>query len=175
MKYIRYIFICSLTIILESCTIYSFTGSSISPDVKTVSIQYFPNKALTINPTLSQDFTEELKDYFIKQTNLKLIENGGDLSFNGEITDYNIKPIAIQANETAGKNRLSINVKVAFTNHYEQSNNFEKVFNRYRDYESSLNLSDTNDEGDGTIEDDLVEDIIDELIEDIFNNAVANW
>ena len=130
-----------LLLCFGNCSIYSFTGASISPDAKTVSIGYFTNKASTINPTLSQQLTEELKDYFIKQTNLQLETADADLSFSGEIINYTIKPIAIQANEIAGKNRLSIDVKVKFINKYEKENNFEKTFNRYRDYESSLNLS----------------------------------
>ena len=101
-------------VFLSSCGFYSFTGASISPDVKTVSVQYFPNRAATIQPTLSQVFTERLKDYFLEQSNLSLEADGGDLNFSGEIVKYEIKPIAIQANEQAAQNRLTINIKVKF-------------------------------------------------------------
>ena len=152
---------------LSSCGFYSFTGTSISPDVKTVAVQYFPNRAATIQPTLSQVFTERLKDYFLEQTNLGLEADVGDLNFSGEIIKYEIKPIAIQANEQAAQNRLTIAVKVKFENTKDESKNFEQKFSRYMDYDSSQSLAE--------VEDNLIEQITNELEEDIFNKAVVNW
>ena len=152
---------------LSSCGFYSFTGTSISPDVKTVAVQYFPNRAATIQPTLSQVFTERLKDYFLEQTNLGLEADVGDLNFSGEIIKYEIKPIAIQANEQAAQNRLTIAVKVKFENAKDESKNFEQKFSRYMDYDSSQSLAE--------VEDNLIEQITNELAEDIFNKAVVNW
>ena len=154
-------------VFLSSCGFYSFTGASISPDVKTVSVQYFPNRAATIQPTLSQVFTERLKDYFLEQTNLSLEADVGDLNFSGEIIKYEIKPIAIQANEQAAQNRLTIAVKVKFENTKDENKNFEQKFSRYMDYDSSESLAD--------VEEDLIEQITNELAEDIFNKAVVNW
>ena len=90
------------TVLLSSCGIYSFNGASIPKEANTITIEYFTNKAPTIQPMLSQIFTEKLKDRFIEQTDLVLSENG-DLSFNGYISNYNIQPIAITSNETASK------------------------------------------------------------------------
>ena len=156
-----------LVVFLSACGFYSFTGASISPDVKTVVVQYFPNRAATIQPTLSQVFTERLKDYFLEQTNLSLEADGGDLNFSGEIVKYEIKPIAIQANEQAAQNRLTISVKVKFENTKDESKNFEQKFSRYADYDSSQSLA--------NVEEDLIEQITNELAEDIFNKAVVNW
>ena len=150
-----------------SCRFYSFTGASISTDVKTVTIQHFPNRAATIEPTLSQHFTEKLKDAFLGQTSLTLEPNGADLNFSGSIVKYEVKPIAIQANEQAAQNRLTIAVKVTFENIKDNSKNFDQQFSRYADYDSSQNLAD--------IEADLIEEITTELVEDIFNKAVVNW
>lgn len=151
-----------------SCKInYSFTGASISPDVKTVSIQYFPNMARLVNPNLSQDFTESLKEYFQAQTNLSLVNGTGDLNFEGEITFYDTKPIAIQSNEEAALNRLTLKIKVRFNNALDPEQNFETSFSRYVDYESSKNLSD--------VEDELVMEIFEQIVDDIFNKSVANW
>jgi len=154
-------------VFLSSCGFYSFTGASISPDVKTVAVQYFPNRAATIQPTLSQVFTERLKDYFLEQTNLSLEADVGDLNFSGEIIKYEIKPIAIQANEQAAQNRLTIAVKVKFENTKDENKNFEQKFSRYMDYDSSQSLAE--------VEDNLIEQITNELAEDIFNKAVVNW
>ena len=156
-----------LAAFLSACGFYSFTGASISSDVKTVSVQYFPNRAATIQPTLSQVFTERLKDYFLEQSNLSLEADGGDLNFSGEIVKYEIKPIAIQANEQAAQNRLTISVKVKFENTKDESKNFEQKFSRYADYDSSQSLA--------NVEEDLIEQITNELAEDIFNKAVVNW
>ncbi len=156
-----------LSISLTSCGIYSFTGASIPTEAKTISVQYFNNKAATVQPALSQVFTERLKDMFLEQTNLTLSENEGDLSFSGYISKYQIKPMAIKANETAGQNRLTIAVKVTYNNSFDAKNNFEKTFSRYRDYDSSQNISD--------IESTLIEEITNELAEDVFNKAFVNW
>ena len=156
-----------LSISLNSCGIYSFTGASIPAEAKTVSVQYFNNKAATVQPNLSQTFTERLKDMFLEQTNLTLNENEGDLAFSGYISKYQIKPMAIKANETAGQNRLTIAVKVTYKNSFDSENNFEQTFSRYHDYDSAENISD--------IESTLIEEITNELVEDVFNKAFVNW
>jgi hypothetical protein len=156
-----------LSISLTSCGIYSFTGASIPTEAKTISVGYFSNKAATVQPSLSQVFTERLKDMLLEQTNLSLSENESDLSFSGYISKYQIKPMAIKANETAGQNRLTIAVKVTYNNSLDSENNFEHTFSRYRDYDSSQNISD--------IENTLIEEITNELAEDVFNKAFVNW
>jgi hypothetical protein len=156
-----------LSIYLTSCGIYSFTGASIPTEAKTISVDYFTNKAANVQPSLSQVFTERLKDMFLEQTNLNLSENESDLRFSGYISKYQIKPMAIKANETAGKNRLTIAVKVTYNNSLDSENNFEHTFSRYRDYDSVQNISD--------IENTLIEEITNELSEDVFNKAFVNW
>lgn len=153
--------------LLSSCGFYSFTGASISPDVKTFSVKYFQNKANTINASLSNSFTEKLKDYFSTQTNLQQIDSDGDLSFEGEIISYTIKPIAIKANETARLNRLSIKIKVSFINKFDEKLSFNSSFIRYKDFPSEEDLS--------SVEDLYMEQICDEIVEDIFNKSVVNW
>ena len=164
---IKPLYICLISFIFSSCGIYSFSGASISNDVKNVSINTFENIASLAPTTLSNLITEALKDKFLSETRLSLVNNDGDLMFNGQITNYNINPIAIQANETASKNRLSITVKVNFINNIDKDNSFNKTFSRYVDYESSINFT--------SIEESLNEEIISQLIEDIFNEAFTNW
>ena len=156
-----------LSISFTSCGIYSFTGASIPSEAKTISVNYFKNKASTVQPSLSQVFTEKLKDIFLEQTNLSIIENEGDLIFSGFISKYQIRPMAIKANETAGKNRLTISVKVTYNNSLDSENNFEHTFSRYRDYDSTQNISD--------IENTLIDEITNELVEDVFNKSFVNW
>jgi len=146
---------------------YNFNGASIPPEVKTISIQFFPNYAPTVQPTLSQAFTEKMKDKFISQTNLKLVDKNGDINFEGSITGYDVTPIAIQGNDIAAKNRLTITIKVKFTNTKDEKQNFETSFSRYADYSSNQNLA--------SIETTLIDNIDSQIIDDIFNKSVSNW
>lgn len=166
-RFIKPTYLLVVAVLFTACGFYSFTGASISADVKTVAVQYFPNRAATIEPTLSQHFTEKLKDYFLGQTNLNLKSEAADLNFSGSIVKYEVKPIAIQSNEQAAQNRLTIAVKVKFENTKDDSKSFDQKFSRYADYDSSQSL--------GDVETDLIEQITVELVEDIFNKAVVNW
>ncbi len=157
----------SLSILVVSCGVYSFTGASIPTEAKTISVQYISNKAAIVQPSLSQVITDGLIDAFTGQTNLEITENEGDLSFSGYITKYQIKPMAIKANETASQNRLTIAIKIKYNNSFDDKQNFESTFSRYRDYASSENIVD--------VEDGLIEEISKELIEDVFNKAFVNW
>ncbi len=153
---------------LSSCKPqFSFTGASISPDVKTVSIQYFKNNAPLAKPTLGQTFTEALKDIFVSQTNLAPVQSGGDISFEGEIVNYVTGPVAIQSNDQAALNRLTITVSVKFTNTKEEKKSFEATFSRYADYPSSQSLD--------AAADGLIQQINEQLVQDIFNKAMINW
>lgn len=146
---------------------YSFTGASISPDVKTVSVDYFQNLASLVYPQLSSKFTEALKDRFVTQTSLNAVREGGDLQFSGQITSYGVTPIAIQANETAAQNRLTISIRVKFENVRDKTFNFDKTFTQFENFDSNLDFS--------SIEAEKVDLIITKLIDEIFNNSVANW
>ncbi|MCF8303574.1 MAG: hypothetical protein K9I94_09905 [Bacteroidales bacterium] len=153
--------------IITGCGVYSFTGASIPPEAETMTVKYFSNKSDLVKPTLSQQFTEELRDKFSSQTTLSLVERGGDLALEGEIVEYSTKPIAIQGNERAAQNRLTIGVNVRFTNKYDEDANFETKFSRYADYDSQQRLS--------AVEESLISQINEQLVEDIFNKAVVNW
>lgn len=151
-----------------TCTAsYSFTGASIAPEIKTVSIDFFPSYAPLAPPTASQLFTEALKDVFLTQTNLVQVKSDGDLEFEGSITNYTSAPVAIQGDETAALTRVSMTVTVRFTNNYDEKQSFETSFSRFEDFETSQDLS--------AVEEDLLNSINDQLTQDIFNKAVTNW
>lgn len=157
-----------LSVVVTDCKIsYSFTGASIAPSVKTFSVYYFPNRAKLVNPNLSQQFTDGLQEKLIKQTSLNQISENGDLEFNGQITEYDVKPMNIVKGDLAAQNRLTISVKVKFTNNKDHEQDWEKSFTAYEDFDSNNSLS--------TVEDSLVPEIIKKLTDDIFNASVANW
>jgi hypothetical protein len=132
-----------------------------------VSVAYFQNKAPLIQPTLSQTLTDALKDKLSSQTRLSLVQGGGDYHIEGEITDYTTRPMAIQGNETAALNRLTISIAVRFYDRIDPSKNFETSFARFDDYASNRNLSE--------VEDQLIKNITESLVDDIFNRAFVNW
>jgi len=152
---------------MAGCGVYSFTGASIPPEAKSITIVYFVNNARYIEPSLSQRLTEALSDRFLSQTSLDFINEGGDLQFEGAITEYSTRPVAIQGNETAALNRLSVTVKVKFTNLLDPTKDFETPFTRFVDYPSDQDLS--------SIQSQLISEINEALVDDIFNKAVANW
>lgn len=147
---------------------YSFTGASIPIEAKSVSIATFPNMAPLINPNLSNTLTEALRDKFMTQTSLQLVQYNGDLHFEGTITAYNTKPMNIQAgSDEAAQNRLTIGIKIKFVNTIEPESSFETTFSQFSDYNSDRNFEE--------VENALVDEIIIKLVDDIFNKAVVNW
>lgn len=170
----QYIYNISVLILILSATIipackvaYTFTGASIAADVKTFSVYYFPNRARLINPTLSTDFTEKLKEKLLRQTSLREQTENGDLVFEGQITEYEVRPMAIQKEDLAAQNRLTIGVKLKFTNNRDHEQDFDRTFTAFEDFSSSLSLND--------VESSIVPEILDKLMDDIFNATIANW
>ena len=163
-----WLFIIPALFTLPSCKIsYSFSGVTIAPEITTFSVQNFPNRAPVVQAQLSQKFADALKDKIQGQTNLSLINGFGDVDFSGEIRNYETRPTAITGDETAALNRLTITVRVKFTNSHDPDQNFDTSFSRYEDYDSSKNLA--------QVEDELINLILEVLIEDVFNRAFVNW
>lgn len=155
-------------LLISGCKVnYGFTGASVSPEIKTFTVKYFPNNAPIVNPSLSQTFTEKLKEKVISQASLSHTDRQADMIFEGNITGYSNQPIAIQSNETAAQNRLTITINVKFTNLKDEKQNFETAFSRYSDYDSRQNLS--------AVEPQLITTITDQIVDDIFNKVFINW
>lgn len=157
-----------LLFVVMGCKVnYSFTGASVSPDVHTISIATFPSYAALAPPNLSQTLTESLKDIFLRQTNLTLVRANGDLQIEGEITGYEERPEAVAGNETATLTRLTITVKVRYTDTKDETKSYEQTFSNFAQFSGSTNLS--------TVEQTLITEINDKLTTDIFNRSLGNW
>ena len=146
---------------------YSLNGATIPIEAKTVSVSFFENKTTLGTPSISQKFTERLRDVVSTQTNLSLMKQNGDLQFEGAITDYNVAPVSIQSNDLAANNRLTITVSVKYINKFDQTKGFEQSFTRFADFKASTAIS--------SQEDALLTEINRQLTEDIFNKAFNNW
>lgn len=163
--------VCLLTalfIVLPSCGIYNFTGGSIPPEMKTVTVQFFENNAQIVVPYLSTQFTEALKERIRNQSSLSIVRTEGDATFEGRISEYSITPAAIQGNARAGLNRLTITVNVKYTNVIKPKDSFEQSFSVSREFSSASQSIQSQEPG-------LIRDITRQLTEDIFNRSFANW
>lgn len=149
------------------CGAYSFTGGN-TGDAKTIQIDFFPNQASLVEPTLTQRFTNDLQDLFTRQTNLTLTNSNGDLHFSGEITDFRIMPMSGTSDQTAAQNRLTVTVNVRFENKLEVKDDFEKSFSFYADYGANAQLT-------GSVLEAALDEIIERITQDIFNASVAKW
>lgn len=146
---------------------YSLSGASIPEAAKTFSVAYFPNNAPMVSPTLSATLTEALKDKFSRQTKLQMVEENGDFAFEGEIVGYTSATASVSSDNYAILNRLTIRVKVKFTNNIEPDNSFNRDFSAFADYESTKLLTEVQSE--------LDEQIVEDIVTDIFQAAASNW
>lgn len=161
------VFLCLL--IATACSIsYKFNGASIDyTKVKTIMISDFTNQASYVNPTLAPEFTEELKDIYIRQTRLEQVTSNGDLALEGEVTGYDFTPMAVKEDALASQTRLTITVRVRYMNNTNPDEDFEQSFSAYREFDSNLMVQ--------QVESSLCAEIIEEIVDQVYNATVANW
>jgi hypothetical protein len=167
MKDVKIFIVILIAIVSQSCGPYNFTGTG-KIDAKTYQVNYFQNNAELIEPGIERTFTLELQEIIQNQTNLNLVSSGGDLVYEGEITQYRITPMAATADQRAAENRLSITVMVRFSNKNKEEDNFEKSFNFFFDYSGSLQLV-------GAKLTEALDVIFERITQDIFNESLAKW
>jgi hypothetical protein len=168
-KWMTYLVVLALVLPLSSCKIYSLSEGKIPPEIKSVSVYNFGNISLNGSSQVAQRLTDALKERFIQQTNLHLLDAGGDIEFKGVITSYEIRGNAPTANETSAINRLTITVKVEFTNNTstKETDSWTQSFSRFAEYPSTQNLIE--------VEDRLQTEIFTQVVEDVYNKALVNW
>ena len=145
---------------------FNMSGASFG-SAKTCQVAYFENRADIVNPSLSALMTDALKDKIQSSSSLRLVNSNADVTFEGEITGYNVQPQQVTAQGSAAKDRLTITVKVKFTNELDSEKSYDKSFSRFQEYTGGTSLS--------SVEGQLVDDILKEIMEDIYNEAFASW
>lgn len=154
--------------LLQGCKVtYSFSGTSIQPDVKSITINFIEYRAARVNPALSNDLTEAIRNQFRRMTSLEQVDTDGDMELSGQITGYDVTAAAVTADEVAARNKLTITVKIQFSDKKHPEEDFDKSFSAFSEYDSSNTLD--------AVESSLCEEIIEKLVEDIFNASVAQW
>lgn len=167
MKHLKYLIALSILFTFSGCNVYNFTGTG-KIDAKTFQVNFFPNTAELVQPGIDRTFTLTLQDLIQNQTNLNLVKNGADLTYEGEIIDYRITPMMATADIQAAQNRLTIRVKVQFTNKNKEADNFDKTFDFFYDYPAAQQLS-------GPTLDNAIKIIFERITQDIFNESLAKW
>lgn len=146
---------------------YSFSGTSIQSDVNTITINFIEYRAPRVNPSLSNDLTEAIRNQFRRMTRLEQVDVDGDMEISGQITGYDVTTAAVTANEVAARNKLTVTVKIQFSDKKHPEEDFDKSFSAYSEYDSTSTLD--------SVESTLCQEIIEKLVEDIFNASVAQW
>lgn len=173
MRVIKYIGIVLISVIILGCGAYSFTGISLPPETNTFQVNYFENYAgsnpgSTVEPGLERDFKIALEELILNQTSLDLVKSNGDLTFEGEITEFRVSPMTSTANNTAAQNRLTIGVMVRYYNKLDEETDFEQRFSFYYDYPGSSLLV-------GSQKDTAITEIFERITQDVVNKALADW
>ena len=167
MKKIHYIVLVLVAVLLNSCGAYNFTGAK-PIEAKTFQVNYFVNNADLIEPGIERTFTIKLQELIQNQTNLNLTNTGGELLFEGEITEYRVTPMTATADQRAAQNRLTISVNVRYTNRNKEEDDFERRFSFYDDFDGNAQLT-------GSQLTKSLDVIFERITQDIFNEALAKW
>jgi hypothetical protein len=168
MKNIKFILLLIIATTFNSCGPYNFTGTTGQINAKTFQVNYFQNNAELIEPGIERTFTLELQDIIQNQTNLNLVNSGGDLMYEGEITQYRITPMSATADQRAAQNRLTVAINVRFTNKNKEEDNFQKSFTFFYDYEGTTQLV-------GAKLTEALDVIFERITQDVFNESLAKW
>ena len=167
MRYLIIVFSITISLLVNSCGVYNFTGTG-KIDAETFQVNYFQNNAELIEPGIERTFTLELQDIIQNQTNLNLVSQGGELLYEGEIVDYRITPMTATADQRAAQNRLTISVNVRFSNRNKEDDNFEKRFSFFYDFDANQQLV-------GSQLTTALDVIFERITQDIFNESLAKW
>lgn len=171
LKYIslKLIVVATMFLTWQSCSIsYKFNGAALDYNIyKTIYVSNFPIRAALVYPPLQQTFENELLDYIARNTRLRVVDTAADLQLEGEITNYSLSPQAVTEDAYASKTRLTISVRVKYTDNKEEGKDIDQTFSAYRDFDSSEMLTDVQDE--------LCSQISKELVDLIFNATLGNW
>jgi hypothetical protein len=167
MRYLIIAFSITISLLVNSCGVYNFTGAK-PVDAKTFQVNYFQNNAPLVEPGIERIFTLELQDIIQSQTNLNLVSQGGELLYEGEIVDYRVTPMTATADQRAAQNRLTITIMVRFSNRNKEEDNFEKRFSFFYDFDANQQLV-------GSQLTTALDVIFERITQDVFNESLAKW
>ncbi len=162
------IFACLSLGCLTSCTIaFNFTGGSVDDSLETLSVETFGNEAPLVVPFLALEVTNQIQDRFLSQSRLTLTDGAADVQLSGAVVRYAVTPVAVQGDETASQNRLTIDVRVAFENTQNPSDSWTQNFSSFTDFDANLDLA--------SEEARLIDEVLEQITQDIFTKSIGKW
>ena len=158
-----------LLLSLGGCRIsYKFNGAALDYNVyRTIHVENFPIRAALVYPPLQQTFENELLDYISRNTRLQIVDGAADLQLEGEITQYYLTPQAVTEDAYASRTRLTIGVRVKYTDNTDEKKDVDQTFTAYQDFDSSEMLND--------VQEQLCQEISKELVLLIYNATLGDW
>ena len=163
------IFILLLGLLINSCSIsYQFNGASVDYNVvRTISVQDFPNHAQLVHPALSATFSDALRNKFVRQTRLRIVDNNADLELEGEITGYDVRGLAVREDAFASMTELAVTIKVRYVNNKNPNDDLQQSFTSSQPFSNTLTID--------QVQDELVAKIVEDLVDQIYNATLGNW
>lgn len=156
---------------LTSCTVtFNTTGTTTpNPNLKTIGIDDFTNQAAIVVPYLAQELTNQMQDRFLRQSRLTLTTGAADIRIGGSVSRYDLQPVAIQGDESAAQNRLTIGISVSYENFVEPKETWksDKRFSGFVDFDA--------DDDFASLEEELINEILDQLTQDVFSASIGKW
>lgn len=164
-KLIYALLIFSLLLTALGCSFYGFQGGALSPEIETLRIESFPNRAETVNPNLRETFRRDLENKFISQTDLELVDKDGDIVVEGAITGYSVEPVGSADGGRATTNRLNMSITVEFTNNVEEDEDFQRTFDSREEFENNFQAQ----------EDQLMRTLSEDIADQVYEAIVIDW
>ena len=167
-----YFLLLLISCLLSGCKFYSFTGASIPAGTKTFQVNFFENLAgnrpgSIVEPGLDQEFTIALQDLLLNQTNLSIVNKGGDLVYEGEIVEFSVTPMSATSQIKASQNRLTMEINLRYFNKKNEDDDFEKRFSHFYDFAAEQQVYDVRDLA--------LDEIFERITQNIFNETLAKW
>ncbi|HLF44785.1 MAG TPA: LptE family protein [Chitinophagaceae bacterium] len=149
------------------CGIYKMADISIPDSIKTVRVNPIDNKARYINPQLSPQFTNKLRQKIVSQTRLTQVSNeNAHYDISGWISQYDVSTSAISGQQVA-TNRLTVGVHISILNRLSTERPKEFEISRSFDFSATLTLAQA--------EARLLDEIIRNLSDEVFNRIFSDW
>ncbi len=164
-NWINLFVIIAVVVGLSSC--YSFKGASLDTNLKTIQVSNIRMETAGGPANLSLEINEKLKEYFQRNTSLKMNNKNPDLLIEGSIVGYELTPQAPTGDDKAGLNRITLRVQFRLTNRLDEDKNFEQEFSFYQDFPQSQTLT--------QVEKALIPKLVDQIILDLFNKIAGDW
>jgi len=164
-NWIKIFVFASLILGLSSC--YSFKGASLDPKLQTIQVSNIRMETAGGPANLTLEINEKLKEYFQRNTSLKINNKNPDLTIEGSIVGYELTPQAPTGDDKAGLNRITLRIQFRLTNRLDEDKNFEQEFSFYQDFPQSQTLT--------QVEKTLIPKLVDQIILDLFNKIAGDW